>query len=180
MEGMGNFEMGKRDGAGHLRGMGDLRISRDYLGFSVKKKKKEKRGMNCCDSLVNVGEMITWAAEKSKQPKIGFKMGLNKSSHPTQGVIKLKPGEVDNITRSIMPGRNTLDCLMTLGGKFGFFNLFNLDDTSICHIPNEECLWKIQEDGLCMFSQGKCVMFGWGTTLSIRHTASEIKEIYCK
>ncbi|KAG5587923.1 hypothetical protein H5410_048357 [Solanum commersonii] len=76
------------------------------------------------------------------------------SCEAAAGVIELKPGEVDNITRSIMPGRNTLDCLMTLGEN--------------------------SEDGLCMFSQGKCVMFGWGTTLSIRHTASEIKEIYCK
>jgi len=111
---------------------------------------------------------------KNETPSVVKKDCSLFEQHPTVGKIKLKPGEVDNITESIMPGRNTLDCLMTLGGKFGFFNLFNLDDTSICHIPNEECLWKIQEDGLCMFSQGKCVMFEWETTLSIRHTASEL------
>ncbi|KAG5587915.1 hypothetical protein H5410_048349 [Solanum commersonii] len=31
--------------------------------------------------------------------------------------------------------------------------LFDSNDTSICHIPNEEYLWKIHEDGLCMCSE---------------------------
>ncbi|KAG5568894.1 hypothetical protein H5410_064093 [Solanum commersonii] len=88
--------------------------------------------------------------------------------------IELKPGEVNNITGSIVPGRNTFVCLLELEEKRKILNLFDSDDTSICHVPNKVCVWKIQEDGLCMLSEGKCVMFGWDyNSLSNRHTASE-------
>ncbi|KAL3359605.1 hypothetical protein AABB24_016242 [Solanum stoloniferum] len=89
--------------------------------------------------------------------------------------ILLNPGMSNHITTTFFPGKsNTLSCTLHLGEQFVvLFTLFDSDDTSICHIPSEECLWKIQEDGLCMFSQGKCVMFYWDTSLSIRHIASE-------
>lgn len=69
--------------------------------------------------------------------------------------------KVDNITASIVPGRNTVDCLLELEGKRKIFNLYDSDDTDICNVPNEECLWIIQEDGLCLYLEGLCEMFDW-------------------
>ena len=89
--------------------------------------------------------------------------------------ILLKPGMSDHITTTFFSGENnTLSCTLHLGRKLSIlFTLFDSDDTSTCHSPHEECLWKIQEDGLCMFSQGKCVMFNWDyNSLSIGHIAS--------
>ncbi|TMW82812.1 hypothetical protein EJD97_004730 [Solanum chilense] len=84
--------------------------------------------------------------------------------------IELQPGEVDNITASIVPGRNTLDCLLELEGKRKIFNLYDSDDTDNCNVPNEECLWIIQEDGLCLYLEGLCEMFDWDyNSLSNRH-----------
>jgi len=89
--------------------------------------------------------------------------------------ILLNPGMSNHITTTYFPGKsNTLSCTLHLGQQFVvLFTLFDSDDTSICHIPSEECLWKIQEDGLCMFSKGRCVMFGLQSSLSIRHIVSE-------
>ncbi|KAK4732436.1 hypothetical protein R3W88_025424 [Solanum pinnatisectum] len=93
-------------------------------------------------------------------------------SHESE--ISLNSGWSDNFARDIAFGKNnTFSCDLKLGEKHGFFKLFDLNDTSICHIPSEECRWKIQEDGLCMFSAGVCKMFKWETTLSTRHIAGE-------
>ncbi|TMW86138.1 hypothetical protein EJD97_021904, partial [Solanum chilense] len=82
--------------------------------------------------------------------------------HPGEEIL-LTPGMSDHITTTFFPEENnTLSCTLHLGRKLSIlFTLFDSDDTSTCHSPHEECLWKIQEDGLCMFSQGKCVMFNW-------------------
>ncbi|KAG5587919.1 hypothetical protein H5410_048353 [Solanum commersonii] len=92
--------------------------------------------------------------------------------------ILLNPGMSDHITTTFLPRKsNTLSCILHLGQKYAdLVTLFDSNDRSICHNPSEECLWKIQEDGLCMFSQGKCVMFNWDNNLSIRHIASEPKK----
>lgn len=58
--------------------------------------------------------------------------------------IELKPGEAYNITTSINSGENsTLHCLFESREKHGFFKMFDLNDTSICHVLSEECVWKI-------------------------------------
>ncbi|KAL3328943.1 hypothetical protein AABB24_036184, partial [Solanum stoloniferum] len=88
--------------------------------------------------------------------------------------ILLNPGMSDHITTTFHPGKsNTLSCNLQLGQKYAdLVMLFDSNDTSICHNPSEECLWKIQENGLCMCSQGKCELFDW-YNLSIRHIASD-------
>ncbi|TMW82813.1 hypothetical protein EJD97_004731 [Solanum chilense] len=87
---------------------------------------------------------------------------VNYEIHPGEEIV-LKPGMSDHITTTFHPGKsNTLSCDLQLGEKYvNFFLLFDSNDASICHNPSEECLWKIHELGLCMFSQGKCVMFQW-------------------
>ncbi|KAK4732435.1 hypothetical protein R3W88_025423 [Solanum pinnatisectum] len=112
---------------------------------------------------------------KNETPSVVFKYCIVYGKYSAEFDHYLKPGGTDNITTSIVSGENnTLECPLELKEKRGVFKLFDLNDTSICHVPSEECVWKIQEDGLCMLSQGKCVMFGWDKTLSIRHTASEL------
>ena len=76
--------------------------------------------------------------------------------------ILLKPGMSDHVTTTIIPGYiNKLTCRLELGyWKYvELFKLFDLNDMSICQNPSEECLWMIQEDGLCMFSKKVNVMF---------------------
>ncbi|WMV19656.1 hypothetical protein MTR67_013041 [Solanum verrucosum] len=92
--------------------------------------------------------------------------------YPVEGEISIKPGGAVNITTTSLWRKHTCMCLC-IRGKHGLYKLFDLNETSICHIPSEECLWKIQEDGLCMFSKGRCVMFGWQSSLSLRHINSE-------
>ncbi|KAG5587924.1 hypothetical protein H5410_048358 [Solanum commersonii] len=58
-----------------------------------------------------------------------------------EGEIELKSGGSYNITKSIdSRANNTLGCFFGLREKYGFFKLFTLNDTSICHTPDEECL----------------------------------------
>ncbi|OIT29532.1 PREDICTED: uncharacterized protein LOC109211227 [Nicotiana attenuata] len=101
----------------------------------------------------------------------------------------MTPGHIVEFYMSIIPGEdNTLSCDVKLGEKHGFFELFNLNNSRICHTPDVYCYWNVHEDGLCMFVAGKCVLFKWdanSTVLpslslqvkdklpSIRHTASE-------
>ncbi|KAG5587920.1 hypothetical protein H5410_048354 [Solanum commersonii] len=100
---------------------------------------------------------------------------VNDDIDPGEEVL-LNPGMSNNITTTFFPGKSyTLYCSLQLGEKYAdLFTLFDSNDTSICHVPSEECVWKIQEDGLCMLSEGKCVMFGWDyNSLLNRHIASE-------
>nr|XP_033509089.1 uncharacterized protein LOC104085195 isoform X1 [Nicotiana tomentosiformis] len=84
----------------------------------------------------------------------------------------MKPGWTDQFYVPIIPvGNNTLSCDMKLGKKHGFFELFNLNDTHICH-TTEVCFWKIHEDGPCMLFAGKCVLFKWSAN-STRDIANE-------
>ncbi|KAK4357093.1 hypothetical protein RND71_022703 [Anisodus tanguticus] len=90
------------------------------------------------------------------------------------GKFSIKPGWTNQFYESIDSGKNnTLSCDLKLGEKHGVFGLFNLNATNVCHTTDVTCNWKIREDGLCMLLAGKCVMFKWDTTLSIRHIASE-------
>lgn len=87
---------------------------------------------------------------------------VNDEIDPAEKVV-LNPGMSDHITTTFFPGNfNTLSCNLQLEEKHAnLFTLFDSNDTSICHNPSEECLWKMQEDGLCMCSQGKCELFHW-------------------
>uniref|UniRef100_A0A3Q7I6R9 S-protein homolog n=1 Tax=Solanum lycopersicum TaxID=4081 RepID=A0A3Q7I6R9_SOLLC len=79
---------------------------------------------------------------------------VNDEIDPAEKVV-LNPGMSDHITTTFFPGNfNTLSCNLQLEEKHAnLFTLFDSNDTSICHNPSEECLWKMQEDGLCMCSQ---------------------------
>ena len=89
--------------------------------------------------------------------------------------IELKPGEANNITESIVPRhRNTFICLFELEEKRTILDLFDTNDGRICYRINEECVWKIQEDGLCMFSEGICVLtFRWDELKSEKYYLEE-------
>ncbi|OIT31927.1 hypothetical protein A4A49_18824 [Nicotiana attenuata] len=89
-----------------------------------------------------------------------------------RGDYSMKPGWTDKFYIPIVPGgNNTLSCAIKLGNKHGFFDLFNFNDTEICH-TNEVCNWRVHEEGMCMLLAGKCELFVWDDD-SIRHVASE-------
>lgn len=92
-----------------------------------------------------------------------------------RGESLIKPRAIDNFFESIIPGiNNTLFCALRLENKYGFFKLFDLNDVSMCYMTTGiyYCNWKIREEGLCILSEGNCVMFKWNNT-----TLSQIKHI---
>ncbi|CAN4092872.1 unnamed protein product [Withania somnifera] len=86
----------------------------------------------------------------------------------------IKPGWTNEFVIGTAPGKrmNTFTCELKLEKKHGVFKLFDSNDKSVCYKIDEQCIWKIREDGLCMLSAGKCVLFKWdnnSTTPLVTH-----------
>ncbi|PHT38920.1 hypothetical protein CQW23_22493 [Capsicum baccatum] len=81
------------------------------------------------------------------------------------GASSIEPGDARAYQGDIVPGKNnTISCDVKLGNNHGFFRMFDLNDTSICHTPNtSDCHWYVQEDGLCCF-------------LSVTNSQSSLKD----
>ncbi|KAM3327178.1 hypothetical protein P3S67_002304 [Capsicum chacoense] len=91
------------------------------------------------------------------------------------GSFAMESGETYEYNGNILRGvNNTLSCEMKLDEKHGFFNLFDLNDTKICHSASEVCNWSIHEDGLCMLVSHKCVLFKWDTSTT-HHSFRNVK-----
>ncbi|MCD9558570.1 hypothetical protein HAX54_015975 [Datura stramonium] len=81
------------------------------------------------------------------------------------GVTDMIAGLSYEFNTPIVPGgNNTFTCEMKFGEKHGNYQLFDMNDTKTCHSTTEVCNWSIREDGLCLWSAGKCVLFKWDTT----------------
>ncbi|PHU13867.1 hypothetical protein BC332_15072 [Capsicum chinense] len=98
------------------------------------------------------------------------------------GESSIEPGDARAYQGDIVPGKNnTISCDVKLGNNHGFFRMFDLNDTSICHTPNtSDCHWYVQEDGLCWLVEDICVMFEWEPIVRHNNIISSDEHIMWK